>query len=231
MSKLKCVIVEDSDLQRMTLERIVKSHPDLVLVTTFRNAIEAKNGINNRSVDLIFLDIEMPLITGFELLETLNYKPQVIVITGKTEHALKSFEYDVTDFIQKPIQLTRFDLAIKRALIRHVQLHQNDDSEHQIFIKTNKSKRKINISEIKWIESKGDYIKIVTLDTHMVVLSSLKAFHEQLPQETFIRIHKSFLVNIEKIDKYNSKEVTISGKEFPVSRAKKHLLNEALQLI
>lgn len=231
MSKLKCVIVEDSEIQRITLERIIKSHPDLVLVTSFRNAIEAKSGINNRSIDLVFLDIEMPLISGFELLETLNYKPQVIVVAGKTEHALKAFEYDVTDFLQKPILLTRFDLAIKRAMLKYEQMHQNDDSVNQIFIRSKMSKKRINFGEIKWIEAKGDYVKIVTLDSHVLVLSSLRAFHDLLPQETFIRVHKSFVINIEKIDRYNAREVAISGQVIPVSRAKKNCLSEAMKFM
>lgn len=231
MSKLKCVIVEDSEIQRITLERIIKSHPDLVLVTSFRNAIEAKNGINNRFVDLVFLDIEMPLISGFELLETLNYKPQVIVVSGNTAYALKAFEYDVTDFLQKPILLTRFDLAIKRAMLKYEQIHQNDDSENQIFIRSKMSKKRINFGEIKWIEAKGDYVKIVTLDSHVIVLSSLRAFHELLPQETFIRVHKSFVINIEKIDRFNAREVDISGQVIPVSRAKKSCLSEAMKFM
>ena len=231
MSKLKCVIVEDSEIQRITLERIIKSHPDLVLVTSFRNAIEAKNGINNRFVDLVFLDIEMPLISRFELLETLNYKPQVIVVSGNTAHAHKAFEYDVTDFLQKPILLTRFDLAIKRAMLKYEQIHQNDDSENQIFIRSKMSKKRINFSEIKWIEAKGDYVKIVTLDSHVIVLSSLRAFHELLPQETFIRVHKSFVINIEKIDRFNAREVAISGQVIPVSRAKKSCLSEAMKFM
>ena len=231
MSKLKCVIVEDSDIQRMTLERIINSHPDLVLVTSFRNAIEAKNGINNRMVDLIFLDIEMPLISGFELLETLNYKPQVIVVAGKPEHALKAFEYDVTDFLQKPILLTRFDLAIKRAMLKYEQIHINDDSDNQIFIKSKMSQKRININEIKWIEAKGDYVQVVTLDSSIMILSSLKNFHLQLPSQTFVRIHKSYVVNIERINSFNSKVVIIGNKTFPVSRAKKNDLTEALKYI
>ena len=231
MSKLKCVIVEESDIQRMTLERIINSHPDLVLVTSFRNAIEAKNGINNRMVDLIFLDIEMPLISGFELLETLNYKPQVIVVAGKPEHALKAFEYDVTDFLQKPILLTRFDLAIKRAMLKYEQIHINDDSDNQIFIKSKMSQKRININEIKWIEAKGDYVQVVTLDSNIMILSSLKNFHLQLPSQTFVRIHKSYVVNIERINSFNSKVVIIGNKTFPVSRAKKNDLTEALKYI
>lgn len=231
MSKLKCVIVEDSDIQRMTLERIINSHPDLVLVTSFRNAIEAKNGINNRMVDLIFLDIEMPLISGFELLETLNYKPQVIVVAGKPEHALKAFEYDVTDFLQKPILLTRFDLAIERAMLKYEQIHINDDSDNQIFIKSKMSQKRININEIKWIEAKGDYVQVVTLDSNIMILSSLKNFHLQLPSQTFVRIHKSYVVNIERINSFNSKVVIIGNKTFPVSRAKKNDLTEALKYI
>lgn len=231
MSKLKCVIVEDSDIQRMTLERIINSHPDLVLVTSFRNAIEAKNGINNRMIDLIFLDIEMPLISGFELLETLNYKPQVIVVAGKPEYALKAFEFDVTDFLQKPILLTRFDLAIKRAMLKYEQIHVNDDSENQIFIKSKMSQKRINISEIKWVEAKGDYVQVVTLDSNIMILSSLKSFHSQLPPQTFVRIHKSYVINIERINSFNSKVVAIGDKIFPVSRARKSDLTEALKYI
>ena len=107
--KLRSIIVDDSSMQRMAVAKLVNNHPNLAMVAEYSNAIEAKNGIKNNEIDLIFLDVEMPIITGFDLLESLDNSPQVILITGKPDYALKAFDYDVTDYLHKPITMARFD--------------------------------------------------------------------------------------------------------------------------
>ena len=136
--KLNCVVVDDSSLQRIVITKLVNNHPNLNLIGDFSNAIEAKNCITVNSVDLVLLDIEMPVISGFDFIDGLKLKPQIIFITSKAEYALKAFDYDATDYLQKPILLDRFNASIKRALDLHQMKRENyeEEGEH-IFIKSN----------------------------------------------------------------------------------------------
>ncbi len=227
--KLNCVVVDDSAIQRMTVTKLVANHPNLNIVGDFSNAIETKNCLTNKEVDLIFLDIEMPVINGFDLLDGLKVKPQIIFITSKAEYAVKAFDYDATDYLQKPISPQRFNAAVKRAMDLYVLRKENidEDSEH-IFIKSNLKKLKIFTSKIRWIEAYGDYVKVVTEDENHLVLSTMKSFENDLSKERFIRVHKSFIINIDKVDKFNSKFAEIGVTKIPLSRNKKEDLVKAL---
>ncbi len=227
--KLNCVVVDDSAIQRMTVTKLVSNHPNLNLVGDFSNAIETKNCLTNKEVDLVFLDIEMPVISGFDLLDGLKIKPQIIFITSKAEYAVKAFDYDATDYLQKPISPQRFSAAVKRAMDLYTLRRENidEDSEH-IFIKSNLKKLKIFTSKIKWIEAYGDYVKVVTEDENHLVLATMKSFESELSKERFIRVHKSFIINIDKVDKFNSKFAEIGANKIPLSRNKKEDLVKAL---
>lgn len=225
---MNCIIVDDSTLQRMSVSKLIKNHPSLTLVAEYSNAIEAKNGLKNENVDLIFLDVEMPIVSGFDLLESLNEPPQVILVTGKAEYALKAFDYDVTDYLHKPITTERFEASVKRALEKFKLENTSKDDDEHIFVKSNLKKRKVYLNEINWVEALGDYIKLVTDETNIVVLSTMKSFENELPTDRFLRIHKSFIVNLAKVEKFNSKNVEVNGKQIPLSRNKKQELADAL---
>lgn len=228
--KLSCVIVDDSSMQRMIVNKLVTNHQNLKLVGEFSNAVETKNFLSYNTVDLLFLDVEMPILNGFEFLDTLKVKPQVIFITSKPEYAVKAFDYEATDYIQKPINAIRFDTSVKKALNKQLLLTEApmENSEH-IFIKSNLKKLKVFTSRIKYIEAYGDYIKVITDDESHLVLSTMKAFENDLPQDKFIRVHKSFIVNLNKIDKFNSKFIEIGTTKIPLSRTKKDELQKAIE--
>mgnify|MGYP000644441085 CR=1 FL=1 len=227
--KLNCLIIEDSAVQRMIVARLVNNHPQLNLIGDFSNAIEARNCMSIHSVDLVFLDIEMPVINGFSFLEGLKTKPQIIFVTAKAEYALKAFDYDATDYIQKPVAQNRFETAVKRALHLHSLEHETkeEDGEH-IFIKSNLKKLKIFTAKIKWIEAFGDYVKVVTEEGNNLVLSTMKSFEGNLSKEKFVRVHKSYIINIDKVERYNSKFAEIGSSKIPLSRHKKEDLIKAL---
>ncbi|WP_031442465.1 LytR/AlgR family response regulator transcription factor [Arenibacter algicola] len=229
--KLRSIIVDDSSMQRMAIARLVNNHPNLAMIAGYSNAIEAINGIKNHEVDLIFLDVEMPIINGFDLLESLDNPPQVILITGNPEYALKAFDYDVTDYLQKPITLARFDSSVKRAMAKCERAQRMSEEDVYIFVKSSLKKHKVVINDIMWIEGLGDYIKLVTNEGNIVILSTMKSFEKQLPKYKFLRIHKSYIVNLERIEKFNRKNVEVEGRQVPVSRRKKIELMEALNNI
>lgn len=226
--KLRCIIVDDSSMQRTAIARLVNNHLDLALVAEYSNAIEAKNGLKNYDIDLIFLDVEMPIINGFDLLESLDNPPQVILITGNPDYALKAFDYNVTDYLYKPISLARFDASVKRAVAKYEQINKLDEEEEYIFVKSNLRQRKVVLNEINWVEALGDYIKLATTEGNVVILSTMKSFEQKLPKDKFLRIHKSYIVNLEKVEKFNSKKVEVAGTSVPLSRNKRTELTEAL---
>ncbi|NHN24582.1 response regulator transcription factor [Flavobacterium jejuense] len=230
--KLNCIVVDDSAIQRMTITKLVNESTNLHLVGDFANALETKNSLNNNDVDLIFLDIEMPLISGFDLLDGLKVKPQIIFITSKADYAVKAFDYEATDFLQKPISKDRFLKAVKKA----IELHQLRNESHEelgeaIIIKSNLKKLKVFTHKIKWIEAYGDYIKVVTDEESHLVLSTMKSFENELPQGKFIRVHKSYIVNLDRVEKFNSKFAEIDGQKIPISRNKKDVISKAIEAI
>ncbi|WP_320815001.1 LytTR family DNA-binding domain-containing protein [Flavobacterium sp.] len=228
--KLNCIVVDDSAIQRMTITKLVNESTNLNLVGDFANALESKNAINNNSVDLIFLDIEMPLINGFDLLDGLKEKPQIVFITSKADYAVKAFDYEATDFLQKPITKERFLKAVKKALELH-QLRNEvaEDLGEAIIIKSNLKKLKIYTSKIKWVEAFGDYIKIITDEDSHLVLSTMKSFEKELPEGKFARVHKSYIVNLERVEKFNSKFAEIGKTKIPISRNKKEVIAVAIE--
>lgn len=230
---LKCAVVDDSSLQRLSLVKLIKDHPNLKLVAEYNNAIETKNGLLDTETDLIFLDIEMPILSGFELLDDLPNKPQIIFVTGKTKYAFKAFDYDAVDYIHKPVSKDRFNNAVSKAINLHKLRQQAAPAEDEdfIFVKSNLKNRKVYLSKLKYIQALGDYVKFITEKDNFVVLATMKSFEEQLPSERFLRIHKSYIVNLDKIERYNSKNIEIDKEKLPLSRHKKTSLVEALSAI
>ena len=230
--KLNCIVVDDSAVQRITITKLVSDSKLLNLVGDFANALEAKNCINNNTIDLIFLDVEMPLINGFDLLDGLKSKPQIIIITSKADYALKAFDYEATDFLQKPISKERFLKAVKKASELHILRNEShEELGESIVIKSNLKKLKIYLSKIKWIEAYGDYIKVATDDETHLVLSTMKGFEKELPEGKFIRVHKSFIINLSRVEKFNNKFVEIGTTKIPLSRNKKEEIIKAIESI
>jgi two-component system LytT family response regulator len=227
--KLKCIIVDNSTTQRLAVNKLVTTHKNLSLISEYSNAIEAKQGIKKVDIDLIFLDVEMPIINVFDFLESLSIRPQIILITGKPDYALKAFDYDITDYLQKPISPIRFEIAVKRAVDRYELKHGIYDDEEHIFVKSNLKKRKVILSKIKWVEALGDYIKLVSDEANLIVLSTLSSFESELPKDKFLRIHKSYIVNLEKVEKFSGKNVEVDGKLLPLSKHKRGHLENALE--
>lgn len=230
---LKCAVVDDSSLQRLSLVKLIQDHPNLKLVAEYNNAIETKNGLLDTETDLIFLDIEMPVLSGFELLDDLPNKPQIIFVTGKTQYAFKAFDYDAVDYIHKPVTKERFNNAVSKAINLYKLKHQvsTPEDEEFIFVKSNLKNRKVFLNKLKYIQALGDYVKFVTEKENFIVLATMKSFEAQLPKDKFLRVHKSYIVNLDKIERYNSKTIEIDQQKLPLSRHKKSHLVEALSHI
>jgi two-component system, LytTR family, response regulator len=227
--KLNCVVVDDSTIQRITIAKLVKEHPELNLVGDFSNASETRACLANKKVDLLFLDIEMPVQSGFDLLDGLKNRPQIIFVSSKSDYALRAFDYAALDYLQKPVTKERFNKAIQKALdIRKLSKDSPEEEGEFIFVKSNLKNFKIYIDKIKWVEAFGDYIKIITEDESHLVLSTMKSFEAELPADKFMRVHKSYIINMEKVERFNSKVAEIGAAKIPLSRNKKEDLAIAL---
>jgi DNA-binding LytR/AlgR family response regulator len=221
--------VDDSTLQRLSIVKLIENHKSLNLVAQYNNAIEAKEGIATSDIDLIFLDIEMPILSGFDLLDDLIEKPQIIFVTGKTKYAFKAFDYDAIDYLRKPISKERFLNSVHKAVTNYkLKNEEGFDDEDFIFVKSNLKKRKVFLNELRFIEALGDYVKMVTEHDSLVVLSTMKAFEALLPKDRFLRIHKSYIVNLDKVIRYNSKIIELEKEKLPLSRNRKTDLVQAL---
>ncbi len=229
--QLKCAVVDDSRLQRLAIVKLIEDHPSLELVAEWNNAIETKNGLLDTQVDLLFLDIEMPILTGFDLLDDLETKPHIIFVTGKTKYAFKAFDYDAVDYLRKPLKKDRFNAAVEKALsLSRIGLEQAAvEDDDYIFVKSNLKKRKIFLNSLKYVEALGDYVKLIMEEGDpVVVLATMKSFEVELPSDRFLRIHKSYIVNLDKVERYNSRNIEIAEEKIPLSRHKKNSLIEAL---
>lgn len=230
---LNCIIVDDNSTQRLDTLRLINSHSSLNLLGKFTSTSEAKKFLFTNSIDLIIMDVP----GQFELLECYTENPDlkvpcVVIISEDESKAFKAFEYNVIDYIGKPASKARFNKAISKVVLqaKMKENFQDDEGDH-IFVKSNLKKRKIHINEIKWIEALGDYVKLITNNKSFVILSTMKAFENELPKGLFLRIHKSYIVNLKKVERYDSRHVEIEKTKLPLSRTRKTQLSQALDVI
>ncbi len=222
--QLKCVIVDDEPLAIEVLESYVGKVERLQLVGTFRNAISAFDFIQTNEVDLIFLDIQMPKLTGIDFLKTLKNPPKVIFTTAFREYALEGYELEVSDYLLKPISFERFLKSISKVFDdsenrKSIQVGSNGaDEEPFVYFKVDKRMVKIRLNDILIIESIKDYVKVKTLEKEIVTHQQISYLEHKLPEEKFLRIHRSFIVAIDKIDAFSATEVEISKKYVPIGR-------------
>ncbi|WP_036155341.1 LytR/AlgR family response regulator transcription factor [Maribacter forsetii] len=230
MKTFKCAIIEDSNTQRKLLEQIISKNKNLKLLhSTSANADSLKE-VNGSNIDLLFLDIEMPIMNGFEFLAGLEIKPQVIITSQNQKYALEAFEYNVTDFLLKPYSNVRFDAAITKA-IEKVKSAKKKQPESKLVVKHNLKQIELNVHGILYVEALGDYVKVVTEERNYVILSTMSKFNERLEADKFIRIHKSYIVNLKMVERYNHEFIEIKNKKIPISRAKIVELDQLLNCI
>lgn len=233
--KINCIVIDPHTIQRINTISKINSNDELRFVNEFSSCSEALEYIEKNNTDLIFLEVDTSNINGFEFLDLIKTNgekmPKVIITTKNTEHAFKSYRYSVVDFLAKPLNDSLFHGAVEKVLKLTTQKSTTNDSDTQhIFIKSNLKKRKVYTKDIKWIEALGDYVKLITDNGSFVILSTMKAFENELPSNKFLRIHKSYIINLKKVERYNSKFVEIDNSQIPLSRNKKTTLTEALEI-
>jgi DNA-binding LytR/AlgR family response regulator len=227
---VNCIIVDDEKMALDFLHQFCKKSDKVNVLATFSDPTDALAYLKENKTDLIFLDVEMPGLTGFNLLDNLPYKPRIILTTSKTEYAFEAFQYRVDDYLKKPITFPRFTEAIDKI---HEQLAaqgggNNTGGEDNIFIKTDGKLIKLSYDEILYLESMGDYVKFVTAVKKHLTLNTLSAVEDKLDKTRFLRVHRSYIVNLSKIKDIQGGTLLIDGNVIPISKSHK---DEVLQKI
>ena len=221
MSKVKCIIVEDEPLAVKILSEYVSQVPFLELQGTFKDAILATDFLRDNHIDLMFLDIHLPKLKGMAFLKTITHPPAVIITTAYHQYAVEGYDLNVTDYLLKPFEFERFLIAVNKVKTtkRETQrLPESHETKDYLFLSVQKKKVKILFSEIVYVESQREYIKIVTTKSAFVSKMSTHEIEAILPTSLFKRIHRSFIVSISKVDSYTAESVEVNGVSIPVGR-------------
>jgi two-component system LytT family response regulator len=221
MSNITCIIVEDEPLAAKVLSDYISQVPFLLLKGNFKDAILATEYLRDNTVELIFLDIHLPKLKGMAFLKTLTHPPSVIVTTAYHQYAVEGFNLNVTDYLLKPFEFERFLVAVnkvKSAQSEKTTQAESAETKDHLFLNIQKKKVKILFSEITYIESQREYIKIVTTKKEYTSKLSTHEIESLLPANLFKRIHRSFIVSLNKIDSYNAEMVEVNGVSIPIGR-------------
>ncbi|KJD33828.1 chemotaxis protein CheY [Tamlana nanhaiensis] len=220
--KIKCVIIDDEDLAIEVIKEHLKNFDHIEIAGTFTNPLKAYRLIEQEKIDVVFLDINMPQLSGFAFIENLSYKPSIVITTAYREYAVKSFELNVLDYLVKPIPFNRFLKTINKVYQQVYLSTASSDfgiqQEPHIFLKVGKKIVKVNLNDILYIESLKDYIKVITTIGDYVVHKSLTAISEELPQSNFLRVHRSYTISINKVKSVEGNLVEIASRKIPIGR-------------
>lgn len=233
---MNCIIIDDDKLSRKVVEEFVNKTDTLNLVASYSSAVEAINGLKTKDdINLIFLDIEMPEMSGLEFLNNLKEYPQVIIISAKEKYALDAFEYDVDDYLLKPITYARFYKAIDKAVSRFNDRKSVTETKEEIFIKRSSSLVRLKYDDILWIEALENYVIVSTFNDKYTIHFTMKSIEKKLPLAKFKRVHRSYIVNLNKINIIEDNTIIMNVEEgkkvIPIGKSYKDKLMEDLNLM
>jgi DNA-binding LytR/AlgR family response regulator len=231
---MNALIIEDNKIARTTTRQLAARVRDLTVVAECSSAMEAYNLLLTQPVDLLLLDIEMPGMTGLELTKNLvNKRPVIIFITSKRDYAVDAFDLNVADYIVKPLTSSRFIQAIDK--VRDILESNREEvkvkEDEFIFIRDSNIVRRLKLDEILYAEAMGDYVKLYTPEKFYAVHTTLKAAEERLPASNFLRVHRSYMVAIDKIDRVENGVLVVNGKPIPVADAYRNTLNKRMNIL
>ena len=236
---MNCLIIDDDKMSRKLLEKFVEKTDLLDQYYSFPGAIEAMNFIrkDEEKIDLIFLDIEMPDMNGVEFMQSLGKHPiQIIVVSSKEKYALDAIEYDVTDYLLKPVTYVRFLKAVEKAMTKlREEMLPASNSKDDFFIRNNASLKRLRYEDVVWVEAMENYIVVNTFDEKYTIHFTIKAISNQLPPDLFFRIHRSFIVNRSKIETIKANEIEVKTSEgiqlLPIGKVYRDMLLKDINLL
>lgn len=228
MVKIRCIITDDEPMARKGLQGYIEKIDFLELVAVCEDGIQLGNVLKEQPADLIFLDIEMPYLSGLELLSGLTNPPKVIIVSAYEQYALKGYELDVVDYLLKPVSFERFMKAVNKVYDWYVKEKPDESQPISIFVKTTLKYEKVDFADILFVEALDNYIAIQTVRKKLVTHSSLSSFQNNLPRDKFVQIHKSFVVNVDKVTSLEGNLLGIDNYKLPVSKNYRAEIKERL---
>jgi len=231
--KLSCIVIDDDEMSLKIVETLINKTEFLELKGLYNSSLEGATVLSQEQVDIIFLDIEMPEMSGLDLLKTFDTYPQIILISSKESYAIEAFEHEVTDYLLKPIDdYSRFlksVLKAKKGIEKKSEKLIQTENPNNVFIKVDSLLINFNLKDILWVEAYGDYVKIHTSEKYYVVYSTMKAMCEKLPSNDFIRVHRSFIVRLDKIKNIDLTNLQVDKKIIPISNSYKSILMDRVK--
>lgn len=231
VERIRCLIVDDDDMSRKMLEMLVQRAKNLHLIDSCSDPLVARNLLVSQPVDLVFLDMEMPDLSGLDLLKSLSSYPEIIVVSAKESYALQAFDFEVADYLLKPVGLERFLKAIDRVERRLALEGEHYATPDAVFVKANNQIISIKLADINWIEAYGDYVNIFTARERFVVHGTMKGIEGKMPRDQFVRVHRSFIVRFDKIQAIEDAAVVIGQKVIPIGESYKPELFRRLNVL
>lgn len=230
---MKCIIIDDEKIARAALKKLCEKVDFLEPVAEFNNPLQAIDFLNTEEIDLVFLDIHMPDFSGFDFLNSVKNVPEVIITTSDDNFGVQAFEYDVSDYILKPVSTPRFIKAVNKVRDERMSAEKNepDSKERHIFINVNSRLVRLSYDDILFLEARGDYVQIQTPQKKHLVHATMKRFSEKLPSKRFVQVHRSYIVNINKIIDIEDNSILIAEEIIPISRSNKDDLLNRLNTI
>ncbi len=232
---MKCIVVDDNKMSRTMVKQLIEQVDFLELKAECENPVEAFNYLKKEEVDLVFLDVEMPAMTGIEMIRNLEKRPIIILITAKKDYAVEAFELNVADYIIKPVTLSRFMTAVDRAKELFESKDQkiviNEKEKDYIFVRSNSLLTKVKIQDIIYVQALGDYVNIFTRDKRLTVHITLKGMEEKLPRDKFYRLHRSYLTSLNHIDNIEEGTAYVGKHPLPIGEQFKKELLKRINLI
>lgn len=218
MNRYKCLIIEDEPLAQNVLKKYIGDHPSMELVAICNDALEAQSILMQQTVHLLFLDINLPKLSGINFIKTLIRRPLIIFTTAYPEFAVEGFELNAVDYLLKPFSFERFLKAVNKVIEKLNTTVQNNTAESNsfIFLKADKKNHKIDLESIHYIEAIGDYMKVVTDTGQLIINETMKKLQEELPERSFIRVHKSFIISRARIKYIEGNYVQLEERSIPI---------------
>ncbi len=227
--KLNCLIIDDEPLSQDVIVDFVNASPELNLVAVCNNALDTNSHFKKQKIDILFLDINMPKLSGISFVKSLKVPPAIVFITAYPEYAIDGFEVDAVDYLLKPVSFERFRTAVNRLLERFPGNYYSENRTH-FMVRANKKNYRINFDELLYLEAQGDYVRFVTTEKSLMVHGTLKEFITQLPANLFGRIHKSYVISLSKVVYTEGNQVKLGEYKLPVSLSYKEELIKKLKL-
>jgi len=226
---MECIIVEDNELATLSLKKCIERSGSIQIKKIFTSAEEAFTFLNTNSCDLLFLDIEMKGMSGIDLLKQLINAPNIIIISAKPDYAAEAFNFDVADYIVKPLSYDRFEKAIQK--VKTIQENLQASSKDFFYLKQQQKMVQLFFKDVLYVEALADYVNIHTSTNRYTILSTMKAVENQFPKTDFMRVHRSFIVRLDKIREIEENTISVEGKLIPISRSNKEEFQKKINLI